>query len=52
MHTGPENQPGLGQKNFSHLQEGFQRNFGFSKIRTVTLKRLVCALEALYQAQN
>ena len=27
-------------------------NFGFSKNRATTLQRLVCALEALYQAQN
>ena len=50
--TGPENQPGLGQKVPGHSQEEFQRIFGFSKNRTTTLKRLVCALEALYQAQN
>ena len=52
MHTGPENQPGLGQKVSGHSQEEFQRIFGFFKNRTTTLKRLVCALEALYQAQN
>ena len=51
-HTGLENQPGLGQQIPSHSQEEFQRNFGFSKIYTITRKRLVCALEALYQAQN
>ena len=50
--TGPENQPGLGQKVSGHSQEGFQRILGFFKNRTTTLKRLVCALEALYQAQN
>ena len=41
-----------GPKVSGHSQEEFQRNFGFSKNRTTTLKRLVCALEALYQAQN
>ena len=51
-HTGPENQPGLGQKVSGHSQEEFQGIFGFSKNRTTRLKRLVCALEALYQAQN
>ena len=44
--------PGLGQKVSGHSQEEFQKIFGFSKIRTTTLKRLVCALEAPYQAQN
>ena len=51
-HTGLENQPGLGQKVSGHSQEEFQRIFGFSKNRTTTPRRLVCALEALYQAQN
>ena len=47
-----ENQPGLGQKDFSHLQGEFQRILGFPKNRIATLKRLVCALEAPYRAQN
>ena len=44
--------PGLGPKVTGHSQEEFQRIFGYSKNRTTTHKRLVCALEALYQAQN
>ena len=51
-HTGQENQPGLGQKSLQSPQEEFQRIFGFSTNRTTTLKRLVCALEAPYPAQN
>ena len=50
--TGPENQTGLGQKISGHPQEEFQGIFGFSKNRITRLKRLVCALEAPYQAQN
>ena len=52
QHTGPENQPGLGPKVSSRLQEEFQRIFGFSENRAATLKRLVCALETPYQALN
>ena len=36
----------------SSSQEGFQRILGLSKNRTTTLKSLVRALEARYQAQN